>query len=87
MTVIGKTQPIYAKNFTTYFESAIAFGRAYEITDQEEKRQALMALAFKYLPAHMDKAETDINNSLKATAIYCVEVEHMTGKAKRPADS
>lgn len=83
LTVIGKTQVIYDTDFTTYFESAIAFGKAYEIKQEEEKRAALMALIIKYLPEHMDKAKADIARSIKATAIYCIEVEHMTGKAKR----
>ena len=83
LTVIGKTQVIYDKDFTTYFESAIAFGSAHEITQEDEKRSALMALIMKYLPEHKDKADADIARSIKATAIYCIDVDHMTGKAKR----
>ena len=83
VTVIGKTQVVYDEDFTTYFESVIAFGRCYAITDEGEKKEALMALILKYLPEHQDKAEESIARSMKATAIYCVEIEHMTGKAKR----
>lgn len=83
VTVIGKTQVIYDKDFTTYFESAIAFGKAHEVTLESEKKRALVALIMKYLPEHKDKADADIARSMKATAIYCIEVEHMTGKAKR----
>lgn len=85
ITVIGKTQPIYDKDFTTYYESVIAFGRAYEVKDEADKRAALMALILKYLPEHVDKADRDITRSLAATAIFCVELESITGKAKRSA--
>lgn len=84
LAVTGDTQPVYTRNFTTYFESVIIFGKAEEITDAQEKYGALWALAEKYLPEHMDKAEKDIAASLERTAVYRITIEKMTGKAKRP---
>ena len=83
-TVVGKTQPIYDGDFTTYFESAVAFGRVQAITDPAQKTAALMALCQKYLPGHMGKAPADIDRSLAITAIYAIYIERVTGKAKRP---
>ena len=83
-TVIGHTQPVYAKNFTTYYESVVLFGTVFEVSDPDEKYAALYALAEKYLPDHLDKAEKDIRHSFARTAVYAILPEQSTGKAKRP---
>lgn len=83
-SVVGKTKPVYAGNFTTLYESMVVFGTAHPVLDKTEKTQALMALCQKYLPAHMDKAAGDIAHSMQATAVYAIAIEHITGKAKRP---
>lgn len=81
--VVGKTQPIYDKDFTTYFESAIAFGHIVAVTDEQEKYDSLYALAKKYLPDHMDKADGDIRHSFKRTVVLAIIIEQLTGKAKK----
>lgn len=83
VAVVGKTQPVYAKNFTTYFESVIIFGKVSEITDSAKKKTVLFALAEKYLPEYMHHAEQDINASLERTAVYEISLDIVTGKAKR----
>lgn len=84
-TVVGKTEPVYTKNFTTYYESVMVFGTIREVTDADEKSRSLYALAEKYLPEHLDKAESDIRASLSRTAVYRLEINAVTGKAKKPA--
>lgn len=86
-TVVGDTEPVYTKNFTTYFESVMVFGAMHEVTDADEKFQALYALAAKYLPDYLDRAEADIRASFSHTAVLCLPIEEMTGKAKRPRGS
>lgn len=83
LAVVGKTQPVYTKNFTTYFESVIIFGKACEVTDSARKKTVLFALAEKYLPNFMDHAEHDITASLERTAVYEISPDKITGKAKR----
>ncbi|HIU17734.1 MAG TPA: pyridoxamine 5'-phosphate oxidase family protein [Candidatus Avidesulfovibrio excrementigallinarum] len=86
-TVVGQTRPVYVKNFTTWYESVMAFGTVEKVTDDDEKFRALYALAFKYLPEHMDKAEGDIRHSFARTAVYRLRIESLTGKAKWPRAS
>ena len=86
-TVVGRTQPVYTKNFTTWYESVMAFGTVDAVTDEDEKFQALYALAAKYLPGYLDRAEEDIRHSLARTAVYRMTVESLTGKAKGPRAS
>lgn len=87
LTVVGDTKPVYANNFTTLYESVMVFGAMREVTDADEKFQALYALAAKYLPDHLDKAEAEIRASFSRTAVYCLRIEQTTGKAKRPRAS
>ena len=86
-TVVGRTQPVYEKNFTTWYESVMVFGQVAEIADPEKKYAILYALAEKYLPDHLDKAEEDIKRSLARTVVYAITPERITGKAKPPAPS
>lgn len=82
-TVVGETQPVFDDDFTTYFESVMAFGEAALVQDAEEKRRALLELCRKYLPAHMDQAEQSIAHSFSRTAVVKISVAHTTGKAKQ----
>lgn len=83
-TVVGKTQPVYDKNFTTYYESVVVFGQIFEVRAVARKTALLMQLAQKYLPGDMDKAPADIAKSLARTAVYGIKIEQLTGKAKKP---
>lgn len=82
-TVVGRTKPVYVNSFSTYFESAIVFGRISELVDPKEKYAVLYDLAEKYLPEYMDKADSEINKSLARTAVYGLAMEVVTAKAKR----
>lgn len=82
-TVVGPTEPVYETSFSTYYSSCMVFGKARLVTDDKEKRDSLMILAEKYLPEHMDKAEENITGSWKRTAVYAIDIERITGKAKK----
>ncbi len=89
LTAVGSTQPVFDTSFSTYYESALVEGEARSVTDDGEKKKALLALAEKYLPEHMDKAEEYIAKSWNRTAVYAVSIDSVSGKAKRrpPASS
>lgn len=82
-SVVGDTQPVYDKNFTTYFESVIVYGKARMIDDLKIKYDMLSQLAEKYLPEHMDKADTAIEGSMPRTCVVAISIDHITGKAKK----
>ena len=81
-TVVGPTKPVYDHGFSTYYESVMVFGKIVSVEEKEEKTRALVALARKYLPGDMDKADGDIERSFKRTAVYRIAIEQMSGKAK-----
>ncbi|MDU1889344.1 MAG: pyridoxamine 5'-phosphate oxidase family protein [Dysgonomonas sp.] len=79
--VVGITKPI-AEQFTTYYESVIAFGKAILDLSDDEKRKALRLLVKKYSAGYEDLGEKYMNKSWKRTFTFKVEIEHITAKAK-----
>lgn len=69
--------------FTSFYESAMVFGRIVPVTDETEKREALRELCRKYLPERMDVADEHISHSLGRTAVFKLLPEAITAKAKR----
>lgn len=65
--------------FTTYFRSVIAFGRARILTDETEKRTALQLLADKY-SSGMPDLETEIAKGFRHLLMVEIDIEHLTGK-------
>jgi uncharacterized protein len=72
---------IVPEKFTTHFRSVIAFGKARVVTDDDEKRRALLRLAEKYSPDHLDAAGAEIDGDWKRVTVLALDVEHLTGKA------
>ena len=81
--VVGRAEAVYNGHFTTYYESAMVFGRVREITADDQKYAAIYALTEKYTPDHMDQAPDYIRKLMKPMAIYAVSIETLTGKANR----
>jgi nitroimidazol reductase NimA-like FMN-containing flavoprotein (pyridoxamine 5'-phosphate oxidase superfamily) len=79
--IVGKTLPI-AKQFTTLYESVIAFGIADINLSDEEKRKALRLLVKKYSPEYEELGETYMDKSWHRTACFKIKIEHITAKAK-----
>lgn len=74
---------VVSEEFTTYFTSAIAFGKIKISSDDAEKKHALELLADKYSPnVSQDLREKEINR-FNAVAVMVLEIEHLTGKAAR----
>ena len=79
-----ETCEIVPERYTTRYASAVAFGRVEEITEPEEKVQALRLLCRRYTPEHLAGAEKEIIQSLRGTAVWKLTVDEITGKANRP---
>jgi hypothetical protein len=79
---LGDTQ-VQQDRFTTLYESAVAFGTAMEVTVDGEKIEALRLLCQRHTPGNMENFDRAIDASLQRTAIWKIDVETITGKAKR----
>lgn len=72
---------IMPKDFTTKYESAVAFGRARIIEDRDEIIYAMRLLARKYCPQTPAAiADKYIKSDMSRFFAVCIDVEHMTGK-------
>jgi hypothetical protein len=72
---------VVQSTFTTRFRSAIAFGKARVVTDDGEKRHALVCLAEKYSPDYLEAADSEIDGDWNRVSVVELAIEHMTGKA------
>ena len=76
--VIDQDQ-VVGEEYTTYFRSGIAFGRA-RVLEGAEKLRPLVELCEKYYPGHLEQTRQKAEHALKNVSIVEVTIEHMTGK-------
>lgn len=71
---------VHPAEFTTYYKSVIAFGKARVVETEAELRSALSLLGEKYMPADPEGTETEIERFLQNVRIIEMQIEHLTGK-------
>ena len=74
---------VVAEEFTTYFTSAIAFGRIKVVEDRDEKIHGLELLADKFCASASPERRKREIARVDALTVLVVEIEHLTGKAAR----
>lgn len=85
VTFVTGAQPAYQaeeNNYTTFFQSAVVAGTAFEVTDPAQKTAALRALCEKLLPGDMAGFDRAAARSLAATAVWGIRMEEAVGKEK-----
>lgn len=71
-------------SFTLQYSSAIAFGKAEMVTDENEKKEALRAICRRFLPSHMDAFEEAVERSICRTAVVRIRLAQLpVGKRKQ----
>ena len=87
LTAVGKCKPTVGpkdSSFTLEFKSAIAFGKAEIVADDNEKREALRAICQRFLPTHMDAFDAAVERSMSRTAVVRITLtEPPVGKRKQ----
>ncbi|MBC8560228.1 pyridoxamine 5'-phosphate oxidase family protein [Fumia xinanensis] len=66
--------------YTTYYRSVVAFGRARVLEDVSEKRKALEKLAEKYSPELERGRSLEIDKQFAGVCMVEIQIEHLTGK-------
>jgi nitroimidazol reductase NimA-like FMN-containing flavoprotein (pyridoxamine 5'-phosphate oxidase superfamily) len=79
--VVGETE-VLPDQFATKYESAIVFGQALEVFE-EEKRQILLELIKKYSPEFIEKGRHYIESDERKTRVYKIAIEAITGKSRK----
>ena len=79
--VVGPYQVIPEK-LTTYYESVIAEGNAQIVSDENEKKEKLLALCQKFAPSKKNTDEA-VKQSSGVTAVVKINIGSVTGKRNR----
>lgn len=86
LSAVSKCTPKFEEekqNFTEYYHSAVALGRAETVTSDEEKIEALRLLCQRFLPKYMEHFDDAIARSLDRTTIIKIQlIEPPVGKCK-----
>lgn len=86
LSAVSKCTPKFEddkQNFTEYFHSAIALGRAEIVENTAEKVEALRLLCLRFLPQYMEHFDDAINRSLdRTTIVKIILIEPPVGKCK-----
>lgn len=86
LSAVSKCTPKFEEergNFTEYYHSAVAIGRAEIVTDEEEKIYALRRLCERFLPRYMSHFDAAIRRSLSRTTVVRITLtEPPVGKCK-----
>jgi len=82
LTCVGETEPEPAA-YATFYESAIVYGQASAVTEAEEKLLGLRLLCQRHAAEHMEKFDGYAAAHLAQTAVWKIEADGITGKAKR----
>lgn len=87
LSAVTKCQPTVGPkdgSFTLQYRSAIAFGKAEIVSDDEEKILALRIICQRFLPKHMNAFDDAIKRSLNRTAVVKITLtDTPTGKRKQ----
>ena len=73
---------VLAAEFSTDYESAVAFGRA-SFVDDSEARLALQLIIEKYSPEFKTAGDAMVQQMADVTQVIRIDVEHITGKARK----
>lgn len=71
---------IVPEEYTTYFRSVIAFGKARILEEEGEKRRAIEKLAAKYSPNQEEGRLKEIDDQISHMCMVEITVDHLSGK-------
>ena len=79
--VVGRTK-VLPDQFSTQYESAMAFGTASEVQGSE-RHEALLSFVEKYSPDFIEEGKKAIAKYNDKTTVVKVAINHITGKARK----
>lgn len=86
LSAVSKCTPKFEEeknNFTEYYHSAVAVGKAQKVADDAEKTEALRLLCQRFLPKFMSHFDDAIARSLDRTTVIRITLtEPPVGKCK-----
>lgn len=87
LSAVSKCAPKYEEeknNFTEYYHSAVAVGKAEFVTDDNEKIEALRLICERFLPHYMEHFDEAIARSLDRTTIVRITLTEPPVSKSKP---
>lgn len=81
-TVVGSTELLPDK-FGTKYTSAIAFGKVCVITDEEQKKEALLAILSKYSSEYMEAGIKYMEAAASKVNVLVLDIIELSGKGRK----
>lgn len=76
---------VIPEKYTTAYRSAIVFGRARIVENEDEKAAAMEQLSLKYYPGgDAEERRMKISAAMKRLAVIEITAEHISGKSSLP---
>lgn len=72
---------VLANEFDTDYESAIAFGKAFVVTDDSEKKDILLSVLNKYSSEYIKAGENYMKKFWDETKVVKIKIDYLSGKA------
>ena len=72
---------ILPEKFSTGFTSVTAFGRISLVEDEDERMKGFTALIKRFSPDYYESGMKYIEKLQHKTALYAIDIEHITGKS------
>jgi nitroimidazol reductase NimA-like FMN-containing flavoprotein (pyridoxamine 5'-phosphate oxidase superfamily) len=79
--VTGKTE-VLPEKFATRYESAIVFGKAFELAD-DEKYNGLLEIVKKYSPGFLEEGRQYIKDASHKARAFKIVIESIAGKSRK----
>ena len=82
ISAVSRCRPVPDK-FTLEYESAVVWGKAYLVSEKEERIHGLSLICQRFAKQNMDHFQDAIDRSLGRTAVIRVDITKVTGKRKK----
>ena len=77
--VVDKDTVVPAE-YTSYFRSVVAFGRAHIVEDEQEKLESLRRLGDRYNPGQDEALAAEVASGIARLHMVRIDIEHLSGK-------
>lgn len=71
---------VVPEEYTSYFRSVVAFGRAHIVTSEEEKLDSVRHLGNRYNPGNESATDSEVARSISHMHMVRIDIEHLSGK-------
>ncbi len=71
---------VLPEEFNTLYRSAVVFGKARILEDENEMKDALRVILDKYSPEFKESGEKYIKAMFAEVCVFIVDIDHITGK-------